>query len=84
MWKPRKILTLNTKTNTWTKTEFNTFNEYRQFIVSQFKEPGQYNFQNTELWKSAARKFETSGKYCDYHPTSKEYKDFWLTERRKC
>lgn len=84
MWKPQKILTFNTSTKEWTKTEFSSFKEWREFVLSQWKEPGQYNFKNTEYWIEPARKFDKDKKYCDYHPTSKEYKEHWLLERRKC
>ena len=47
MWKPTKILTLDTQTKEWTKTEFNTFLDWRNFIVSQWSHPGKYNFKST-------------------------------------
>lgn len=83
MWKPTKILTYSTKDKEWTKTEFNTFKEWRDFILSQWKWPGEYNF-HTDVWCEAAHKFTKTGRYCDFHPNSKEYKNFWLLERRKC
>lgn len=84
MWKPQKILTLNTSTKEWTKTEFSSFKQWRDFVLSMWKEPGEYNFKNTEYWREAAAKFEKDKTYCDYHHTSKEYKEHWLLERRKC
>jgi hypothetical protein len=84
MWKPQKILTLNTSTKEWTKTEFSSFKQWRDFVASMWKEPGEYSFKNTEYWREAASKFEKDKKYCDYHHTSKEYKEHWLLERRKC
>lgn len=84
MWKPTSILTLNTETKEWTKTKFETFHEWRLFVLGQWKYPGDYNFRNTEQWIEPALKFLATGRYCDYHPTSKEYKNFWLLERRKC
>lgn len=84
MWQPQKILTFNTNTKEWTKTGFSSFKEWRDFVLSMWKEPGEYNFKNTGYWREAAAKFEKEKKYCDYHHTSKEYKDHWLLERRKC
>lgn len=84
IWSPTKILTLNTETEEWSKTEFTTFLQYRQFILSMWKQPGEYNFKNTHYWKAAALKFERDKRYTDYHESSKEYKEFWLNERRKC
>lgn len=84
MWKPISILTLNTETKEWTKTRFETFKEWRDFVDTQWAFPGQYNFKNTEHWIAPALHFNKFKRYCDYHPTSKEYKTFWLQERRKC
>ena len=84
MWKPNSILTLDTKTKEWSKTRFETFHQWKTFILNQWKHPGEYNFTNTECWIELALKFNKDKRYTDYHPNSKEYKEFWLTERRKC
>jgi len=84
MWKQQSILTFNTETKQWSKTRFDSFLQYRKFIDSQWKMPGEYNFQNTEYWIQPALKFKRDKRYCDFHPSSKEYKEFWLLERRKC
>ena len=57
MWKPNSILTLNTETKEWTKTRFETFHQWRTFILSQWKMPGEYEFKNTEQWIEPALKF---------------------------
>lgn len=83
-WKPLNILTLNTETEEWTKTHFETFQEYRLFILSMWKFPGEYNFKNTHYWNALALKYERDKRYTDYPENSKEYKEFWILERRKC
>lgn len=84
MWKPQSILTFNTDTKEWSKTRFETFLEYKRFVESMWKFPGKYNFKNTEYWIQPAIKFKKEKRYCDYHPNSKEFKNFWIEERRKC
>lgn len=84
MWQPESILTFDTKTEEWSKTKFDTFSQYRSYILSMWKTPGEYNFRNTEYWIQPGIKFQKDKRYCDYHPKSKEYKQFWLEERRKC
>ena len=84
MWQPESILTFDTKTKEWSKTKFDTFSQYRSYILSMWKTPGEYNFRNTEYWIQPGIKFQKDKRYCDYHPKSKEYKQFWLEERRKC
>lgn len=84
IFKPFTILTLNTEKNQWGKRTFESFQEWYVFVKSCWKFPGQYEFKNTDLWIQPARKFQKTKKYTDYHPKSKEYKEFWLLERRKC
>jgi len=84
IFKPFTILTLNTETNQWGKRNFESFQEWYVFVKSCWKFPGQYEFRNTELWIQPAKKFQKNKKYTDYHPKSKEYKEYWLLERRKC
>lgn len=84
MWEPNSVLTLDTNTKKWTKTRFEAFHQWRVFVTHQWKMPGEYNFKNTEQWIEAGLKFQRDKRYCDYHPNSKEYKEFWALERRKC
>lgn len=84
IFKPFTILTLNTETNQWGKRNFESFQEWYVFVKSCWKFPGQYEFKSTDLWIQPAKKFQKNKKYTDYHPKSKEYKEYWLLERRKC
>jgi len=84
VFKPLSLLEFNTETKEWGKRRFETFTEYHSFIKSMLKFPGEYNFKNTEYWNPMARKFAKDKRYTDYALNSKEYRQFWLTERRKC
>lgn len=84
IWKSTTLLDFNSDTKEWSKRKFETYNDYLSFVKSCYKYPGQYNLRNTEHIREMAIRFEKTGKYCDYQETSKEYKEFWLTERRKC
>ena len=84
IWKKTTLLTFDTTKLEWGTRTFNEFSEYYQFVKSSFKFPGEFNLKNTEYWRPHALKFQKDKRYTDYHPNSKEYKEFWLTERRKC
>lgn len=84
IWKPLNIPEYNSKTNTWSKRNFSEYREFLSFLLSQEKYPGEYNLENTNLWRPHALKFLKDKRYTDYSPKSQEYKDFWLTEREKC
>jgi len=84
IFKPFTILSFDTKTKEWSKRTFDTYPDWYNFVKSCFKFPGKYNFKNTEHWIQPAKKFQKDKRYTDYHPKSKEYKEFWLNERRKC
>ena len=48
----------------WTSTEFKTREEFRDFLVPLFKEPGQYNFDEISLiFNAEGRKFQKQGYY---------------------
>lgn len=84
IWKPTKILAYSTVTNTWSKKSFVNFKDYYEAVKSSYKMPGEYHIKNSHIWREKALKYQKSKRYCDYVRTSKDYKDFWLVERRKC
>ena len=81
IWKPKKILEFN---EGWGERVFNEYSEWMAFLNSQFKVPGEYSLRDTHLWTERAAFFLEHKRYTHDHPKSNEYKDFWLTERRKC
>jgi hypothetical protein len=84
IWKPKSILEYNSKTKEWGKRRFETYQSYLAFVKSNWKLPGKYDFTETENWRQPALYYKKEKRYTPYHQKSKEYKDFWLVERRKC
>ena len=69
----------------WEETEFKTLEDFRVFISSIFKEPGQYQFDETSfVFNSEARTFNTQGFYCDKPVRSKDFISYWESEKSKC
>lgn len=79
----KTIPTLNE--GVWEETEFKTLEDFRVFISSIFKEPGQYQFDETSfVFNSEARTFNTQGFYCDKPIRSKDFISYWEGEKSKC
>ena len=73
------------KNNEWTVTDFDTKENFTKYIITLFKEPGQYNFDNTALlFNNEADKFNKQGFYCDKPFRSKDYIKYWDDEKIKC
>jgi hypothetical protein len=69
---------------TWSTTTFQTREELRDFVQSIFKEPGQYNFDETSLlFNEQARRFNTNGVYCTFPEGTKDFRRYWDTEKSK-
>ena len=84
VFKPFSILNYDTYTQSWSEREFSHYNDWLSFLYSCYKFPGDYKFESTEMWTECATKFTKDKKYTDFNPRSKEYKTFWMLERRKC
>lgn len=70
---------------TWTTTQFLTKEEYVEFVLSVFKEPGEYEFDETSLiFNEEATKFNTNGYYCDAPFKSADFMHYWDSEKDKC
>jgi len=70
---------------TWTTTSFDTREDYTAFALSMFKEPGQYEFDDTSfLFNEQARLFNRNGVYCTSPQGSKDYRTYWDHEKNKC
>ena len=68
----------------WTTTSF-TDDEFRLFLIDLFKEPGEYNFNETSfLFNKEARNFNKNGFYCDSPFRSKDFIKYWNYEKDKC
>lgn len=69
----------------WSTTSFETHDEYRDFVLSCFKEPGQYNFDETALeFNAEARKFKRRKYYCPYPEGSKDFRMYWDEQKERC
>ena len=69
----------------WSKTEFATDEEFIDFLLSVFKEPGLYNFDKTSLlFNEQARIFNSEGVYCKHPFRSKDFTDYWEDQKDKC
>ena len=70
---------------TWTVTEFATLDDYRDFVRPLFKEPGQYNFDETASeFNAQARKFQRNGFFCPYPEGSRDFREYWDDQKLKC
>jgi hypothetical protein len=69
----------------WAVTTFYTREEFRDFVRSIFKEPGQYNFTESSLiFNAEARKFQKQGYYCTAPIKTKDFIHYWDDQKAKC
>jgi len=76
----------------WTERSFNTRDDFKLFVLLLFKEPGQYEFDETSfLFNQQARLFnerdvkdDGNGWYCDAPFKSKDFLKYWDDEKAKC
>ena len=69
----------------WTVTTFYSREEFRDFLLSLFKEPGEYNFdESSQIFNIEARKFHKQGYYCPAPVKSKDFITYWDDQKAKC
>jgi hypothetical protein len=70
----------------WETKTFDTQEDFRVFVLSCFKEPGKYNFNevSSKIFKEQAEIFERQGFYCAAPFRSKDFINYWDTEKAKC
>jgi hypothetical protein len=69
----------------WESTIFYTKEGFLDFIKSLFKEPGQYEFDETSLvFNEEARKFNKLQFYCSAPYKSKDFRNYWDDQKNKC
>ena len=69
----------------WTETQFASREAFKAFILSIFKEPGQYEFDETSrVFNEQARNFNKNGYYCDSPVRTKDYIKYWDEQKNKC
>ena len=71
---------------TWTTTDFETREEFRVFIFSIFKQPGQYNFNedSSKIFNEQCRLFNENKIYCTAPYKSKDFINYWDDQKEKC
>ncbi len=81
----KSIPTYNTESNQWSYTNFETEKEFKEFIWSKFKKPGDIKLKNTWAWRQEAIKYEKEGSYdFDIVLRSSDYVTYWNNEKEKC
>ena len=69
----------------WSTRKFDSDNDFKEFLESIFKEPGQYNFDNTSwLFNEEAKRFNSIGAYCNKPFRSKDFTAYWEDQKNKC
>jgi hypothetical protein len=70
---------------TWTSTDFDSRQDFADYIRDLFKEPGQYAFDKTsEEFNAEAVKFNTQSFYCAAPFKSRDFINYWEGEKKKC
>jgi len=71
---------------TWTTTSFESRDEFRTFVLSIFKEPGQYNFNEdtAKVFTEQSDKFKKDKVYCTAPFKSKDFIAYWDDQKNKC
>jgi hypothetical protein len=73
------------KNGEWTDTSFDTREDFRNFLLTLFKEPGQYGFdETTAVFQEQSDRFNKLGYYTEAPFRSKDFIDYWDLEKRKC
>lgn len=69
----------------WDVTTFYTREEFRDFLLSIFKEPGRYEFNETsKIFNEEGRKFQKQGYYCIAPVKTKDFIAYWNDQKVKC
>ena len=69
----------------WTLTTFYTREEFRDFLVSLFKEPGEYQFDDSSwIFNVEGRRFQKQGFYCAAPVKTKDFINYWDDQKNKC
>ena len=70
----------------WTTTSFARRDEFRIFLLTIFKEPGQYNFNedSSKIFNEQAQIFKSTKVYCVAPFKSKDFMKYWDDQKLKC
>jgi hypothetical protein len=69
----------------WTTVSYNSRQEFADIIQELFKEPGQYEFDETSfIFNEQSVKFKQNNVYCTAPFKSKDFINYWDNEKHKC
>ena len=69
----------------WETTDFESREDFATFVRDIFKEPGQYNFDETSKeFNAEATKFTETNVYCVAPFKSRDFIAYWEGEKKKC
>ncbi|NDC94549.1 hypothetical protein EB118_07080 [bacterium] len=70
---------------TWTTTSFSSRDDFRDFALSIFKEPGEYQFNDTtsKVFNEQATTFRQQGFYCSAPEGTKDFRKYWDDQKTK-
>lgn len=78
------IPTYSTNTKKWTHTNFETREDFVEFVRSKLIKPGDLKLHDINSWRLQAIKYEKDGFYTDSVFRSTDYLDYWNFEKDKC
>jgi len=71
--------------DSWTTTEFETREDFIEYVLSIFNVPGHYEFNKLSFkFNEQAQIFNKQGFYCDKPFRSKDFTDYWEDQKIKC
>ena len=81
----REIPTYDYVSGEWSYTAFETREDLANYLDTIFKEPGKYEFDECSLlFNAEGRKFNKHRVYCLAPERSKDFINYWETEKEKC
>ena len=81
----KTVPTIDMLTGEWSHTEFDTRESFKDFLWSLFKVPGDYGFNEytSKYCREQAARFEKDGFYCISPRNTKDFVNYWNTEKEK-
>lgn len=80
-----RVPTYDEKTDEWSHTEFETREQFVDFLWSIFRKPGLYNFDKTsKKFNLEAQRFNKDRVFCLAPSRSKDFVYYWDTQKERC
>ena len=72
------------RNGTWEVTEFDSREQFKEFLLPLFKEPGKYEFnEDTAIFNEQATIFNKQNYYCASPTKSKDFVTYWDDQKNK-